>query len=457
MSRSARQWWASRSLTLRLTLVATAVLAIGLAGGAAGLATLFFHSRVDAVDVDVRSEAATVTSLVESGQLPNPLPVPAAQPALAQVIDAAGTVLAATPSASRVLPLLPSGVLHGAHGGSPFTTTDSALGTAPLRVLVSSARLHAVPVAVVSAVPFSDVRRTLAALFRVLVIAVPVVLLAAGVATWLAVSSALRPVDELRAAADGVVDPSGRSPPQLPVPPSGDELARLAETLNRMLGRLHRAAEQQRGFVADAAHELRSPIASIRTQLDVALTTPTSAAEWAGIGRDVRSDVDRLGRLADDLLLLARLDAGSLLPHQLLDLTELIGLAGPPRWVNADPSALRRAVDNLVSNARRHAAGRVEVAASAHGDEIVVTIDDDGHGVPAGDRERVFERWLRLDDARARDDGGAGLGLPLARSIARSHGGDVTLVSSPLGGARALLRLPAARDGEGRRLDHAAR
>ena len=447
MSRPVRRWWATRPLTLRLTIVATAVLAVGLAGGTVGLATLFFHSRVAAVDADVRAEAATVTSLVESGQLPNPLPVPAAQPALAQVIDAAGTVLAATPSVSRVLPVLPPAALHAADARRPFTTTESTLGTAPLRVSVSSTRLHGVPVTIVSAVPFTDVRGTLAALFRVLVIAVPVVLLAAAVATWLAVSSALRPVDELRAAADEVVHLPGRPAPRLPVPASGDELARLADTLNRMLDRLHSATEQQRAFVADAAHELRSPIASIRTQLDVALETPTDAAQWAEVGHDLRTDVDRLGHLADDLLLLARLDAGAPLRRQTVDLTKLVGLAGPPRWVDADPSALRRAVDNLVANARRHAENRVQVAAALDGDQVVVTVDDDGGGVPPEDRERVFERWLRLDDARARDTGGAGLGLPISRSIARSHGGDVVLGDSPLGGARALLRLPVARPG----------
>ncbi|MGH3496359.1 MAG: sensor histidine kinase [Nocardioidaceae bacterium] len=442
MSRPVRRWWATRSLTLRLTIVATVVLGIGLVAGAAGLATLFFHSRVAAVDADVGAESATVTSLVASGQLPDPLPAPAAQPVLAQVLDSAGTVLAATPSASRVVPVLPPGVISSVSAGHPFTTTSSAFGAAPLRVVVSTTRLHGATVTIVCAVPFTDVRGTLDALLRVLVIAVPLVLLAAAGATWLAVSSALRPVDELRAAADAVAQTPQRAAPHLPVPESGDEIARLADTLNRMLDRLHRGTEQQRAFVADAAHELRSPVASIRTQLDVALTTPTDEHEWAEVGRDVRTDVDRIGRLADDLLLLARLDVGTPQHRQAVDLAALIGRGGPPVWVNGDAPALRRAIDNLVANARRHARGRVEVAATLDGLDAVVTVDDDGPGVAADDRERVFERWMRLDDARARDDGGAGLGLPIARSVARSHGGDVVLLDSPLGGARAVLRLP---------------
>lgn len=442
-SRVAR-WWARRSLTLRLTIVATVVLAVGLVSGAAGLATLFFHSRVDAIDANVRTEASTIASLLESGQLPDPLPVPADQPGFAQVVDADGTVRAASPAASRVVPILPFAVLRARESGHPFTTTESALGSAPLRVTVTVTRLQGEHVMIISAVPFTDVEAILDALLRVLVVAVPVILLATGIATWLAVGSALRPVDELRAAADEVAHASGRQASYLPVPESGDELARLADTLNRMLERLYLANEQQRSFVADAAHELRSPIASARTQLDVALATSTGAAEWEGVATGVLHDVERVARLADDMLLLARLDAGAARQSELVDVIDLLGLAGPALWVRADPDAVRRAVDNLVSNAHRHNRSSVEVAATAEDGDVVVTVDDDGPGIAPGDRERVFERWLRLDDARAREEGGAGLGLAIARSVARTSGGDITLSESPLGGVRARLRLPRA-------------
>jgi len=444
MSPNVSSWWATRSLTFRLTVIATVVLATGLASGAAALAALFFHNRLEAVDANVRSESVTLTALVRSGQVPDPLPAPAAQSVIAQVIDSAGTVRAATPSASRIVPILPLSLLDAQQPGQSFTTSHSALGPAPLRVTVASARLRGAPVLVVTAVPFSEVGATLSALFRTLLIAVPVVLLAVGTATWLAVSSALRPVDQLREAADEVAYPGGVTAPHLPVPRSGDELARLAHTLNRMLERLHRASEQQRTFVADAAHELRSPIASIRTQLEVALTTPTDAAEWATVGSDVLKDVERVGRLADDMLLLARIDSGAVQRHERIDIRHLLGLPTGPLWVAGDKEALRRAFDNLVANAHRHARGTVKVTAELVGDDVVVMVDDDGDGVPPADRERVFERWVRLDAARARDQGGAGLGLSIARSVARSHGGDVTLETSPLGGARARLRLPAA-------------
>jgi signal transduction histidine kinase len=444
MSRGPGGWWRARSLAVRLTCIATAVLAVGLVVGAAGLATLFFHNRVDAVDDNAREEAATVTSLLTSGQLPDPLPAPAEQPVLAQVLDAAGTVLAATPSTSRVVPLLPLSAIESRHTETPFTTKDSALGSAPVRVIVTSSRFHGANVTVVSAVLYTDVRGTLTAMLRTLVIAVPIVVVAAAIATWLAVSSALRPVDELRAAADQVADTRGRTAPTLPLPESRDELARLAETLNSMLARLHHATEQQATFVADAAHELRSPIASVRAQLDVALSVPTDAAEWAQIAGDVRTDVERISRLADDLLLLARLDSGATSPHDFVDVRQSLALPGAPVWVRGDPEELRRAVDNLVSNARRHARSTVQVAVERRADVVVITVDDDGAGVAPQDRERIFQRWLRLDESRARDDGGAGLGLAIARSIARNHGGEVELTDSPLGGARAVVRLPSS-------------
>ncbi|MGH8890486.1 MAG: ATP-binding protein, partial [Acidothermaceae bacterium] len=156
-----------------------------------------------------------------------------------------------------------------------------------------------------------------------------------------------------------------------------------------------------------------------------------------------------LSRLVDDLLLLARLDSGAPRRAELVDIAALVGspdgsdTPGVDLFVEGDPVALRRMLDNLVVNARRYANGRVDVAAHRDGADVVITVDDDGPGIPSGDRERVFERWLRLDDSRGRDDGGAGLGLAIVRSIAQAHGGDAELDTSQLGGLRAVVRLPA--------------
>lgn len=442
---SARDWPVRRSLRLRVTLIAAGVLTIGLAVGAAGLSMLFVRARVAAVDVTVESVASTVSDLVAAGELPSPLPVPAGGTALAQVIDAGGTVLAATPGASRILPMLPLQRLALASGQRHlFTTTKSALGPAPLRVAVERATYRGVPVTVAVAVPFADVRDTLLALRRVMFVVVPLLVLAVALATWLAVGSALQPVDELRAAADAVEMSAAGFATRLPVPAGADELRRLGETLNRMLARLHRSNERQREFIADAAHELRSPIASVLTQLEVALGTPTDVTAWPLIAREVLTDVERLSRLADDLLLLARLDSGvsSAFGAVPVDMAEVAGQGGPMALVTGDPAALRRMLDNIVTNARRHAATTVDVRVTVEEGAVVITVDDDGPGLPADDRERVFERWVRLDAGRSREEGGSGLGLPIARSIARAHGGDVTLTASPRGGVRALITLP---------------
>jgi signal transduction histidine kinase len=436
-------WWARRTLRLRVTVTATLVLAVGLILGTTVLSSLFFHSRVKVVDETVQAELATVKQLVTTDALPAPLPSAPGGTAFAQVLDAADTVLAATTSASTVLPLLPlSQFTHRL--GHAFTTTASSLGTTPMRVEAQTATLHGVPVTVPVAVPFADVTSALDALRNVVVIVVPLVLLAAAAATWLAVGSALRPVDDMRAAADAVDVNASNTAPQLTEPPSGDELRRLGQTLNRMLRRLHIAGEQQRTFVADAAHELRSPIASVQTQLEVALATDTQAADWPVVAADVLADVQRLSRLADDLLLLARLDSTPPKYDDTVDLGKLVDPDGASYLVDGNSAALARMLDNLCSNAHRYATN-VAVHVDAQDVDVVITVDDDGPGIAADDRERVFERWVRLDSGRSSSDGGSGLGLAIARSIARAHRGDITLEDSPLGGLRAVIHVPRQR------------
>jgi signal transduction histidine kinase len=431
-----------RSLRVRVTVVATAVLAIGLLFGTLLLARLFVAERVAAVDQVVKSEAAELAPLAAGNDLPVNLPV-VAPTVFAQVVDRSGTVLAATPAAPRVLEMVPVEQTSVPEKDRTYTTTSSALGKGTFRVDVRSAPYKGGSVVIIVAVPFSDVADTLNALHRVILVVLPLVLLAAAAATWLAVGSALRPVDELRAEADAVVASGGSVAPRLAVPAGAAELRRLGETLNRMLARVHGAGEQQRAFIADAAHELRSPLASLLTQLEVALSTPTTAEEWPVIAADVFADAERLRRIADDLLLLAKLDAGAPAGQGLVDITELVGADGPPLAVHGDAQALGRLFDNLVTNAGKYAT-TVRTSAVREGSSVIVNIDDDGPGVPVEDRERVFERFFRLDSARSRDEGGTGLGLAIARAIARSHGGDVLLSDSPLGGLRATVWLPLA-------------
>ena len=435
-----------RSLRVRVTVVATAVLAIGLLAGTLVLARLFVAARVDSVDSSVRQEALQISQLLAAGDLPKTLPAPLGGTAQAQVVDPAGTVLANTPSASSVFEILPIESTTVGTKDHTFTTTTSSLGHS-FRVDVRAGTYRDDTgehrVAIVVAAPFSDVADTLNALHRVILVVLPLVLLAAAAATWLSVGSALRPVDELRAEADAVVAGGGSRAPRLAVPAGAAELRRLGETLNRMLARVHGAGEQQRAFIADAAHELRSPLASVLTQLEVALSTPTSPEEWPVIAADVYADAERLRRIADDLLLLAKLDAGSPAGKGIVDVRALVGADGGPLEVHGDEQALSRLFDNLVTNAGKYAT-TVRTSAVRDGASVLVHVDDDGPGVPVEDRERVFERFVRLDSARSRDEGGTGLGLAIARAIARSHGGDVQLDASPLGGLRASVRLPLA-------------
>jgi len=408
------------------------------------LAAVFAHSQVAAVSRTASDRADAVAGLVTAGRLPAVLPT--AGDEVAQVIDARGGVVATTSSASRTLPVLPIGELRRlgrreattVTGGTPFTA-------GAVRVVVLDALQRGEPVTVVVTEPLAGVQETLRSLRTLLLVAVPVLVAAVAVTCWLLVGSALRPVDALRRGADEVTDlgggGGGGGDSALPVPAGDDEVAALATTLNRMLARLDAAGRRQRGFVADAAHELRSPLASLRTQLEVA-----AAVGEPPDGADLLAEVLRLARLVDDLLVLARLDApppGR--PASEVDLAALAIAAGAPGVTGqghavGDPDAIRRVVVNLLDNAGRHATGHVTVEVA----DGCLTVDDDGPGVPAAQRERVFERFARLDDARARDSGGSGLGLAIARETARASGGDVTVTDAPLGGARFVLTLPVA-------------
>jgi signal transduction histidine kinase len=283
----------------------------------------------------------------------------------------------------------------------------------------------------------------------VMLVGFPLLLGVVAAVTWLVTRRALRPVEGIRAEM-AEITASEDLARRVPVPDTHDEVARLARTTNETLAALETSVERQRRFVADASHELRSPIASLRTQLEVAAAHP----ELLDLDGAVEDTV-RLQHLAADLLLLARLDAGERVADGRIELAALVreraaGRAGVA--VRADAvevtgsrGQLERVLDNLLDNARRHARSEVAVTVRRDGDRrAVVEVADDGDGVPPGDRERIFERFVRLDEARARDDGGAGLGLAIARDLAARHGGTLTVRDAPAGGALFELRLPLA-------------
>ncbi|MGV9291710.1 ATP-binding protein [Streptomyces sp. NPDC003719] len=283
----------------------------------------------------------------------------------------------------------------------------------------------------------------------VMLIGFPALLAVVAWVTWLVTRRALRPVEGIRremAAITASEDLARR----VPVPDTHDEIARLATTTNETLAALESSVERQRRFVADASHELRSPIASLRTQLEVAAAHP----ELLDLDGAVEDTV-RLQRLAADLLLLARLDAGERPADARVDLAALARAQAAGRAgvrvrardavaVAGSRGQLERVLGNLLDNAQRHARSAVEVSVRREGGVAVAAVADDGEGVPAADRERIFERFVRLDAARSRDDGGAGLGLAIARDVAVRHGGTLTVRDAPAGGALFELRLPVA-------------
>ncbi|MHC5905060.1 sensor histidine kinase [Streptomyces sp. S6] len=274
--------------------------------------------------------------------------------------------------------------------------------------------------------------------------------------TYLAVRIALRPVEAIRVLTASVT----ASDERVTVPATGREITALATTINSTLQRLDNAAVQQRRFVADAAHELRSPLTTLLASLEVALAYP-DRTDWPATATTAARQTRRLQALAEDLLLLARLDTRA--PASDAEPVDLSALASrltdqyllaerpltltcdsaEPAFVQGDPGEYERLLRNLVDNAARHAAHRIQITVRAEADRVVLTVHDDGPGIPPEDAERVFERFVRLDDARSRDQGGAGLGLAIARDLAQRHGGTLTLTPRTLG-ACFELRLPRA-------------
>ncbi|TXS38104.1 sensor histidine kinase [Streptomyces sp. OR43] len=308
--------------------------------------------------------------------------------------------------------------------------------------------------------PLAAEQRAVGSVRGAMLTGLPVVLLVVAGVTWLVTRRALRPVEGIRremAAITASEDLSRR----VPEPGSHDEIARLARTTNETLTALEASVERQRRFVADASHELRSPIASLRTQLEVGAAHPELLDVTGAV-----ADTVRLQALAADLLLLARLDAGERPGTALLELGALVREEVSQRTgdripvtvsvpdeeeaaggleVTGSRTQLARVVGNLLDNAERHARHAVAVAVRAEGGGVAVEVTDDGDGVPEAERERIFERFVRLDDARTRDEGGAGLGLALARDVAVRHGGRLTVAGAGERGARFTLWLPGAR------------
>lgn len=451
------RWWASQSLRARLTLVSSALFAVAIVTGAVLVLILQRYALVRVLDNSAVQSAQDVAAQFEAGKNPTTVYPTTGGVTAVQVVDSFDAVVAASPGADRVVPLLDSGQLAQARKGRRFDIPSPTSNTR-LRVVAEVAGDKTVLVVT----DLKSVDDSLRLLGRAALIGTPIAVLLMGLATYTVVALTLRSVAALRhGAAD--ITAAGLSDQRLPVPSAQDEIHRLAVTLNAMLDRIDAATQRQRTFVGDAAHELRSPLASLRVQLEVAQRMGPQQ-DWSGLIADVLEDVDRLERLVTDLLTVARLDevGAQAQEHQPVDLRALaatvvagyrharvpVRLApGPPVTVVGDRDGLRRVIVNLTDNAVRAARSRVDLNLSVGHvggrPAARLIVADDGPGIPVSEREKVFDRFYRVEAARSREGGGTGLGLPIVRSLVRAHGGRVWLDAGPDGiGLHAAVLLP---------------
>lgn len=454
-----RRMFFGRTGPIRVRTTAAAVLVVGatLLVAAIAMVVLFERSLTHGSLVSARIHAEGVIRELRSGVQPSELPLGAKNEdeEFVQILLPDGTVAASSPNiaGSPAVLRLPAGESETIDPRSPpdvepfddpFIVTASKLkGDPPLTVLTGK-----------NLEPIHEASRHLQI---ILALAMPLQLLVVGIVTWLVVGRALQPVEAIRAEVDAI---SGRElHRRVPDPTGDDEISRLAGTMNRMLERLEASRLRERRFVSDASHELRSPVAAIRQYAEVAVAHPdrTSLHELAEI---VLEEDARLQRLVEDLLLLTRLDEGDLeRPSALVDLDDLVleeasrlrtttelqidSTTVSPGRVVGDREQLERLVRNLTENAARHASARVRLSLRELDGDVVLGVEDDGGGVDPELRERIFDRFVRLDEARDRDSGGSGLGLAIVREVAEFHGGDVRVLESDLGGSRFEIRLPA--------------
>ena len=441
------------SVRARATAGATLLFAAALAVAAVGLVIVLERTMVDNVDTALRLRAADIGALLEDGTQLDEVAIVDEEDSFVQVI-ANGAVVASSENIEG------QGSITDAPPGTIATAESHPVGDSAFRVLVAPASTPSGSMTVIVGNTLEDVEGTIQVTLTTLAVGMPLLVLLAAAMTWVVVGRALRPVESIRAevAEIGATDLDRR----VPEPRTDDEIGRLADTMNEMLDRIESGTLRQRRFVSDASHELRTPIATIRHELEVALQHRQSA-DWPMVASDVLEEDLRMQRLVDDLLWLARHDQdGGHHPAALVDLDEIalhvarrqatpegvvIDASGiGAGQVRGDADDLTRVVQNLLDNAVRHAASSVAVVVGGDGaGRVHLHVDDDGSGVPVDMRPAVFERFTRSDEARDRDQGGAGLGLAIAAEIAAEHGGVLSVTDSRLGGARFTLELADTR------------
>jgi signal transduction histidine kinase len=446
------------TVRVRATVGAVAVVGIAVVVGSFVFVSLLRDNLTEGVRDAARLRANEIATSIEAGSRPADISLAGAEKdeQMIQILDSDGGVIASSPNIEGQKPI--AQLRPGRSTKFDTVIDDEQLEFVAVARAVRRDEVRARTVIVARAL--EEVDESVSVVSRLLMWGLPLVLLVVAFTTWKVVGRALAPVDAIRREVDEIS--ASELHRRVPDPRGRDEISRLAATMNRMLRRLEQAQQRQRRFVSDASHELRSPVASIRQHAEVAIAHPerTTTAELA---ETVLAEDLRVQRLVEDLLLLARADERTLSrgdrtidlddlvldeAHRLRDMTQLEvdTTAVSAGRVRGDAAQLRRMLRNLVDNAARHARSQVALSLSEDDGFVVLRVDDDGTGIPRGERSRIFERFVRLDDARTRDKGGAGLGLAIVHEVTLAHGGTVHAGDSPRGGARLEVRLPVRKE-----------
>lgn len=447
------------SLRVRMVLVTAAIVTAVLSLGLVALSAVAESELIeDATDLRLE-QAKELAGIAVAGGLPEVLPLMGNDEDVVQIVSA-GQVLAASANVQTrsafPLPEQP-----------PWTTEiveldqlyadDATDEVSRYRVVAYGFDGPTGPATIFVAFSLEEIEEVVGVEARVGALGLPVLILVLSSAMWVVVGRTLAPVEAIRAQTDAIT--GSALDRRVPEPPHQDEIGRLARTVNAMLGRLQESAERQRRFVADAAHELRSPVASMRAQLEVA-SDGADAGDVTQLIPDLLDDTFRMQRLVDQLLLLARNDAAAHAPHRSVDLDDIVGAVAADdahaRGVAIDLSAveavqligdpilLEQMVRNLIENAIAHAEQEVRVELRLTDRDAILVVSDDGPGIPVDRREEVFHRFARLDTARDRAHGGAGLGLSIVSEVVRAHRGTIEVGAAETGGAEFEVRLPLA-------------
>jgi signal transduction histidine kinase len=441
------------SVRVRVTTIASVFVLLVTAVGSVVVVAMISHTISHSLIDSAQQDAAAIDAQLKRGVSPAATATTGRNDVVVQLLGPDGKVVASDRPVRLTVPLRTT----------PGVTESAVVpGLADTFTVVARRSTGNERVALIIVGRSTEQRNeTRAEAAGILAVAVPLVVLVLSLILWISIGRALRPVDVMREEASAITAAQLRR--RLAVPPGDDEIPRLALTLNEMLDRIDEGQRLQRQFVSDASHELRSPLAVIRQAAEIAEAYPDRVGPES-LAQDVLAESERLEALVTSLLLLARLEGEDLGTGETVDLDDVV-LTEVARARERGPveidahgvgagrtrgSAvlLGQVVRNLLDNACRHAVSTVTVSLEEDdaGDAVELEVTDDGGGIAPDDRARVFDRFVRLDDARARDEGGSGLGLAIVRKIVDACGGSVRIDEAPSGGARFTVRLPRVAD-----------